>query len=91
MVYPYAAATPYLVPVLAAGCRNEAGAVVPCAGAVPFVAPIAVAAAAAPAEAAAAPAAADAAPAVEAVARKRREAEPEVALWWTGAELGSSL
>jgi hypothetical protein len=71
LIYPYAA--PYVIPAVAAGCRNDAGAVVPCAGAVPFVAPLAVAAA--PAEAA--PAAAEAAPAVEAVERKRREAEPE--------------
>merc|ERR1711973_23436 len=64
-VYSYAPVT-YVVP--ATGCRNNLGAVVPCNGAVPFVAPIA---------AAAAPAAAEEAPAVEAVERKRRDADAD--------------
>ena len=67
-------AVQYTVP--ATGCRNDAGAIVPCAGAVPFVAPIA-----APfAVPVAAPAAVNE-PAVDepavVVERKRREAEAE--------------
>merc|ERR1711973_457839 len=67
LTYSYAPLT-YVVP--AAGCRNNLGAVVPCNGAVPFLAPIA--AAAAPAEAAA-----EEAPAVEAVDRRRRDADAD--------------
>merc|ERR1719443_182305 len=64
LVYTHAAAplvTPVQYLVPAVGCRNNEGALVPCNGAVPFLTT--------------APAAEE--PAVEAVDRKRREAEPE--------------